>query len=173
MGTSTGGSLAVWAAAQPRWRNTLAALVLLSPNFGLRHPAARLLTWPGGGLVVRVLVGKERRFEPQNERQGRHWTACYPSSALLQLMALVRDVRALPLRTVTMPVFVAYSERDKVVDPAATRRALTRFGSTEVRLYAVEGDGDANHHVVAGDILSPATTGPLAREILSFMERVA
>ncbi len=171
MGTSTGGSLAVWAAAQPRWRSALAALVLVSPNFGLRHPLAPLLTWPGGRLVARMLVGRERRFEPENERQARHWTTCYPSSALLPLMALVHDVRALPFETVTVPVFVAYSEQDQVVDPRATRAALARFGSSEVSLHVVEGDGDPSHHVLAGDILSPSTTRPLARQILTFLER--
>lgn len=172
MGTSTGGSLATWAAAQRRWSGTLAALVLVSPNFGLRHPAAPLLTLPGGRLVARLLVGKERRFEPDNERQAHHWTVRYPSLALLPLMRLVRDVRALPLETVTVPVFVAYSKHDKVVSPRATRKTIARLGSPEVRVYRVEGDGDPSHHVVAGDILSPATTRPLANEILTFLERI-
>ncbi len=172
MGTSTGGSLAVWAAAQGHWTGVLAALVLLSPNFGLRHPVAPLLTWPGGALIARLLVGKERRFEPQNELQARHWTARYPSSALLPLMELVRDVRALSLSSVTVPVFAAYSERDRVVSPDALKAALARFGSPEVRSFPVEGDGDVNHHVIAGDILSPATTEPLANEILDFLERI-
>ncbi len=172
MGTSTGGSLAMWAATQPEWRGSLAALVLVSPNFGLRHPAAPMLAWPVGGLVARLLVGKERRFEPENERQAHHWTVRYPSSALLPLMRLVRDVRALPLETVTVPVFVAYSKHDRVVAPRATRRALARLGSAEVHMHRVEGDGDPSHHVLAGDILSPATTESLAHEILTFLERI-
>ncbi len=170
MGTSTGGSLAMWAAAQPRWQEVLAALVLVSPNFGVRHPLAPLLAWPGGRLAARVLVGRERRIRIQNERHARHWTGRYPSSALVPLMSLVRAVRALPLERVTTPVFVAYSARDRVVSPAATRRAIARLGSSAVRVHAVEGEGDTQHHVLAGDILSPATTRPLAGEVLAFLE---
>ncbi len=172
MGTSTGGTLALWLGAQRRWKDSLAALVLLSPNLALRSRAARLLVGPWGRFVVRLILGPERCFEPRNEAQSRHWTTCYPSSAILSVTALVRIVRALPLEEVNAPVFMAYSPLDRVVDPSAALAALGRIGSPLKRSLVVEGDEDTQHHVLAGDILSPGTTAPVAREIIEFLEQV-
>lgn len=172
MGTSTGGALALWLAAQPRWREHVAALVLLSPNLRLRNRAAALVRGALGRLLLRVAVGREYGFEPQNEAQARHWTTRYPSSALLPMIELTRTVRRLPLEKVNVPAFVAYSPLDRVVDPEATLAALDRMASPVQRRYVVRDDGDAHHHVLAGDILSPGTTAGLATEILDFLEHL-
>ncbi len=172
LGTSTGGTLALWIAGQRRWRDVLAALALISPNLALRSRAAPLLSGPFGRLIVRLAVGREYRFEAQNEAQALHWTTCYPSSALAAMMRLVRAVHALPLEEVNVPAFMAYSPLDRVVDPSAALAAMRRLGSPVKRTLAVEGDGDAQHHVVAGDILSPETTAFVAREIFDFLEEI-
>lgn len=172
LGTSTGGTLALWIAGQRRWRDVLAALVLVSPNLALRSRAARLLSGRLGRLLARLAVGRDYRFEAQNEAQALHWTTRYPSSALVAMMRLVRAVRALPLEQVNVPAFMAYSPLDRVVDPSAALAAMRRLRSPVKRTFAVEGDGDAQHHVVAGDILSPGTTAALTREILEFLEEI-
>jgi len=48
MGTSTGGTLATWQAVQGD-QEEIAALVLLSPNFGPADRRTEILTWPWGG----------------------------------------------------------------------------------------------------------------------------
>lgn len=172
MGTSTGGTLALWIAGQHHWRDVLAALVLVSPNLALRGRTASLLAGPLGPLIVRLAVGRDYRFEARNEAQSLHWTTRYPSSALVSMMKLVRTVGALPLEEVNVPTFMAYSPLDRVVDPKAALAVMTRLGSPSKRTFALEGDGDVQHHVLAGDILSPGTTLPLAREIIAFLEEI-
>jgi len=172
MGTSTGGTLTLWLAAQRRWRERMAALVLLSPNLRLRSRAAALVRGPLRGLLLRLVVGREYRFEPQNESQARHWTTQYPSISLLPMIELTRRVRRLHLEDVNVPVFVAYSPLDRVVDPKSALAAVDRLASPVKRRYVVRGDGDAQHHVLAGDILSPGTTAGLAAEILDFLEHL-
>ncbi len=172
MGTSTGGTLALWLAARTRWRERMAALVLLSPNLRVRNRAAALVRGAWGRLLLRAAVGREYRFEPQNEAQARHWTTRYPSSSLLPMIELTRTVRRLPLEKVNVPVFVAYSPLDRVVDPRSTLTALERLTSPVKRRHVVRDDGDAQHHVLAGDILSPGTTAGLAAEILDFLEHL-
>jgi esterase/lipase len=168
VGTSTGGTLAVWAAEQERWRGSLAAVVLLSPNFGPRDPGAGMLLWPWGEILARIAVGTERCFEPLNQEQARHWTTCYPTRALLAMMALVELVRSSDLGLVRAPLLVLYSPQDAVVDARATERLFPRFGSERKELLVLEG-ADPSHHILAGDIVSPGSTDRSVAEILRFL----
>ena len=172
VGTSTGGTLAVWAAAQPRWRERLAAVVLISPNFGPRDGTAEILLWPWGGLLARAVVGAERCFEPLNGEQERHWTTCYPTRALLPMMALVDHVRELDPEEVRSPLLVLYSPRDQVVDAQATEAIVAAFASPVKRVEGFTGSEDPSHHVLAGTIISPGTTGAATLRILDFVRGV-
>lgn len=169
IGTSTGGTLALWTAAQERWRKRLLALVLVSPNLGPRDPAARVLLWPWGGLIARSIVGRERCFEPANERQGRHWTTCYPTGALVPMMALTEHVRSMAPNLVRVPTLVFYSPDDQVVDAGRVRTFFSGLAAEPKELVPVSGSGDPEHHVLTGDILSPQTNGRVVDDILRFL----
>lgn len=173
VGTSTGATLAVWMAAQEAWRERIAALVLLSPNFRPRDRASRVLLWPWGGLLARLVVGPERCFEPTSPANEEHWTTCYPTRALLPMMALVEHVRTMPLGGITAPALVFYSTNDQIVDPFETQRLAPRLGGTPVRLVVLEGLGDPAHHVLAGDIMSPALNDRVVGEIVGFVRPLA
>jgi esterase/lipase len=169
VGTSTGGTLAVWAAGRPEARDDLAALVLVSPNF---HPAdrrSRLLVWPWGRQLARGIAGGERCFDAANEGQATHWTTCYPTEALLPMMALVEHVRTMRVEDVTAPILIVYSRADRVVDPSETEAIFPRFGSATKTLFAVEGSTDPSQHILAGDIMGPETTDELVSRILVFL----
>jgi len=173
IGTSTGGTLATWAAAQGGWRDDLLAVILVSPNFGVRDPRARMLLWPWGGLLARLVVGGERCFTPANPAQARHWTTCYPTRALLPMMALVAYVRRLDPRRIEAPLLLLYSHDDDVVDPVRTERLFARLGSSRKRMEAVEGSPEGDHHVLAGDILSPGYTTQVLGLVLDFLAPLA
>jgi len=170
MGTSTGGTLALWAAAQPEAAERVAALVLVSPNLGLRDPASRVLTWPWGGLIARLAVGSERCFQPLNPAQAEHWTECYPTRALLPMGALVKHVASMDFSSVRVPTLVVYSREDGVVDPEVTRRVLAGLGGgTGPAYFEVLHSDDPQRHVLAGSILSPGSTGEVRRAVLDFL----
>jgi len=172
LGTSTGGTLAVWTASRPEARDDVAALVVLSPNFGPRDASARVLMWPWGGLIARAVVGAERCFEPANEVQARHWTTCYPTRALLPMMALVERTRTLDFAEVTAPLLMMYSNEDLVVDPDATVATFGHFGGVPKTLLPVAASPGAAFHVLAGDILSPETTDTVANAVITFLAQV-
>jgi len=172
MGTSTGATLALWAAAEPRWRSRLAGVLLMSPNLGLPDPRARILLWPWGGVLARLVEGPERSFEPRNALQERYWTTRYPTEALLPMMAAVRMIEQTPLGAVEAPILVAYDPDDTVVDPGETERRFPDLGSQWKRLQPVTVPEGADAHVIAGDILNPALTLPLLTEMLDFLRAV-
>ncbi len=169
VGTSTGATLALWVAARPEAAGRTAALVLVSPNLGLRDRSSRLLLWPWGGLIARAVVGAERCFEAENEAQALHWTTCYPTRALLPMAALVAHVRSLDLGRVRVPTVVVYSRQDAVVDPAETERVLAGLGGGAPTYVLVEDSGDPAHHVIAGAIMSPRTTDRVRERIREFV----
>jgi esterase/lipase len=168
-GTSTGATLALWAARRPEAAGRLAALVLISPNLGPREGAADVLLWPWGGLIARAVVGPERCFQPESPAQALHWTTCYPTRALLPMMAIVAHVRSLDLGAVRAPTVVVYSPRDAVVDPEAARRVLAGLGGAGPTYFVLEESGDPAHHVIAGDIMSPGTTAAVREHVVAFL----
>jgi pimeloyl-ACP methyl ester carboxylesterase len=170
IGTSTGGTLATWAASQEEAQSRVGAVVLVSPNF---HPAdrraSRVLLYPWGGVLARMIVGGERCFKAENDRQERHWTTCYPTSALLPMMALVEHVRTMNLAAVTARTLVIFDPGDAVVDPEETERVIAAMSGTRPVVSIYEGTGDPSRHVLAGDILSPESNDGIGRLMFNFL----
>ena len=170
IGTSTGGTLAVWAASREEAGGRLAAVVMISPNFHPKDRMSRLLLYPWGGVVARVVSGAERCFTEENAEQALHWTTCYPTSALLPMMALVEHVRTLDLSGVRVPMLVMYSPSDDVVDPGETQRVVATLTGADGKVFVYKGAGDPAQHVLAGDILSPESTAVIVARVLQFLE---
>lgn len=169
-GTSTGGTLAAWAAGRPEARRHIAALVLVSPNLHPKDRASRALLYPWGRQIATAVTGQERCFRPENDRQARHWTTCYPTSALLPMMALVEHVRTMDASAIEVPTLVVMSPDDQVVDAEETRRFVERMSEAEVRVHTVASSSDPASHVVAGDIMSPTSTGEVELAIVAFLQ---
>ena len=78
--------------------------------------------------------------------------------------ALIRAVRNLDVGTITLPALFLVSPADTIVDPAATEDVAARWGGPHT-LVQVPVTGDPNNHVLAGRILSPATSAEIAGRI--------
>lgn len=166
--TSTGAALATWAATRPELADGIAGLVLVSPNYGVRASGAWLLSQPWGGLIAELLVGPERGFEPRNEGHGRYWTPRYPTRATLAMDALTRLARNSPVETVRAPALFVFSDDDRIVRAELTRAIAARWGAAHDLLVVTETD-DPEHHLVAGDVLSPSTTAATASAIANWI----
>lgn len=169
VGTSTGATLGVWLAAQPATPDLL-ALVMISPNFYPKDPSARFLLWPWGKQLLRLMQGEYREWPPRNERQKLYWTTRYPSRVLVELMSLVDLVEKTDLGRISAPTLVLYSPNDQVISAARIEARFPEIGASMKRLVPVEVSGDSSNHVIAGDVLSPETTLPLADEIFDFLQ---
>jgi alpha-beta hydrolase superfamily lysophospholipase len=168
---SSGGSLASWAATQPDRSESVAALVLISPNFGLQGAGAGILTMPFGGVVAELLIGKERGFEPLNEAHARYWTHRYPTVALLPVAAMAAMAYAAPVEQAKIPALFIFSDDDKVVRPERTRAIAARWGAPHA-IVTVDDSTDPSDHVIAGDALSPNTTDVLVDRIVAWQHTI-
>ncbi|MFA9459488.1 alpha/beta hydrolase [Thiohalorhabdus sp. Cl-TMA] len=171
VGTSTGGTLAAWLAANVD-QTGVAGYHLISPNFGPRHPLAELLLLPGAETWSTWIHGPVHRFNPVTEDHARYATAEFPTPALIPMMRLVARVRALDLGRACRPVQVLYCPRDRVVAPSTIRAAYQRLGGPRKELLAVEDPGDPALHLLAGDLLSPGTNRQVVEAMRAFMDPV-
>lgn len=168
--TSTGGTMAAEAALQPDMSQGMAGIIFVSPNFGLRPLAARLLTMGGVRTWGPIVAGAERCFDPVNGRQKTFWTTCYPTLALLPMAAVARHAGAADYSGVTVPALFLFSDADQVVSPDATRRVAAGWGAPATLLPQVIGpDDDAYNHVITGDILSPSMTAPISFTMIGWI----
>ena len=167
--TSTGGTLAAIAAADPALSEGIVGIVLVSPNFGLAHPAGQLLSLPGVRWWGPLIAGEERGFQPVNAANERYWTTRYPTVSAVPMAALVDYAKALDYGAATVPLLVLYSEEDRVVSPDTTREIAARWAGPATLAPQVLGEGDdAYDHVLAGDILSPGMTDDVVAEVLDW-----
>ena len=172
IGTSTGGSLAAWAASQPEYRGNIAALILISPNLGPRQPLAPLLTLPWGLQLARLLTGGVAEWEPVNAAQRRYWTERVPAEALPPMMGSVHLARSSTSEPWPFPVLVLTSTEDQVVSQAKTRRWFQGIQSPRAEWVEYGQVGDPSSHVIAGDILSPENNVLVLNEISRFLTEV-
>ncbi|CAN7277260.1 alpha/beta hydrolase [Neorhizobium sp. LjRoot104] len=171
IGTSTGASLATLALADPKIAPRISAAVFLSPNYGINSLGAFLLTTPVAPQLSRLLLGENRGFTPYNDRHAAHWTTRYPTSALLPMAALVRLSVESPVEQVRTPALFLYSSLDQVIRPDKVRAVAGRWGGPH-EIFDLGRTGDPGNHVIAGDIVSPATTGPLADRAVAWLRTV-
>ncbi|SLN17110.1 Thermostable monoacylglycerol lipase [Pseudoruegeria aquimaris] len=169
--TSTGGTFAALAALEPALVEDVAGIVFVSPNFGINNPLAPLLTWPAARHWVGLVGGAERAFEPQNEGHGTYWTTRYPTVSVLPMAAAVKHAASQDYGSVSIPALFVFSDEDRVVRPDITREIAARWGGP-VKIVNMDGGegGDPFHHVIAGDILSPAGTQPAVEAIGAWIE---
>lgn len=167
--TSTGGTLAAEAARHPDLGPQIDGLVLVSPNFGLNNSAAPILTLPFVRAWGPLVAGHERCFEPINDRQAQYWTTCYPTEAVFPMAALAEHATAGSYDAAKAPLLTLVSPKDQVVSPAATAAVAARWGGPVTTHQVVLAPGDDPFaHVIAGDVLSPAQTGPVSDLIIKW-----
>ena len=169
IGSSTGGTLATWIATRTEVDGYLAAIVLVSPNFHPKDRKSRIFLQPWGESLARLLVGSERCWEPMNEEQARHWTFCYPIEAITPMMALVERVRTMDVSSISVPTLVIYSKDDAVVDARETVRRLSGMIGTHVSTANAPASTDPERHVLAGDIVSPASNDQVRHLMADFL----
>jgi alpha-beta hydrolase superfamily lysophospholipase len=168
IGTSTGGTLAAWAAEQPQLMRNVLGMVLISPNFELRAASVGLLNMPWGETILPRVFGDRRSFEPVNELHGKWWTTSYPSRAVFPMAALQKTVNTQDESKIAVPVLVFYSRRDTVVDPGVTVRKFAQWAGPH-ELVEINNSEDPSNHVIAGDILSPGTTEAVVNQALAWV----
>lgn len=170
LSTSTGGTLAAAAAMDAELSKDVAAMIFVSPNFGVNDPAAPLLTLPGARWWVPLVAGPTRSFAPDSDAQAAFWTTSYPTVSLLPMAALVKAVAGLDFSQARVPALFWISPEDQVVRADITVDVADRWGGVSEVHTVATGEGiDPSGHVIAGAIMSPAGTDPAMEGMVQWL----
>lgn len=166
---STGATLAALAiSAQLHGSQSIGALALISPNFGLRPLSTRLLSWPWMPLILPAFVPR-RSFQPINDAHGRYWTEDYRVEALFEMQALIDAADRVDFSSIRIPTLLIASAADDVVDFQVTEEIAARWPTAKLQVVQPPA-GAPSSHVLAGDILNPTLTSQLQQQIGDFLE---
>jgi pimeloyl-ACP methyl ester carboxylesterase len=172
IGTSTGGTLATWLAAQPSVAPLIHSLILISPNFFPKNPLAAAALCPPTLRLLARFFGSWRSFSVVNATHARYWTIRYPLRAIATMMQLVWRAWRIDLKEATMPLLMMVNPWDRVINVTlAVMRYLT-FPGARKRLVLFTGNKDPGRHVLAGEILAPEGTDKALDRIQLFLKAV-
>lgn len=173
MGTSTGGTLALYFAGGDK---DIAALLLYSPNVEIYDSTAKFLSWPWGEQIIKTVYdGDFYEYEADSLKQN-YWTTKYRLEALLQLQVLL-DVTMTEdvFKSVIQPTFIGYyykdeEHQDRVISVPALLKMYDELGTTNTRKRKVAFP-DVGSHVMTSYITSKDLKS-VEKETYNFIEEV-
>ena len=158
MGTSTGCTLAIQMAAN--YPETIAAVILYSPNVRLANKTTWLLARPFGLQMGRMFFGGKYRVLEPDPKTEPYWDNMYRVEGIVYLqMLLEKTMKTKVFEKVTQPVFVGYYYKDKEhQDPTVSVSAILwmveNLGTPADKKVAVAFP-DADAHVIGCDLTNP------------------
>ena len=69
--------------------------IFVSPNFGINHKLASLITWPLSEYWLSLIIGKTTESKARNDLNAKYWTLAYPTDALIPMAKLVKKIKTL------------------------------------------------------------------------------
>ncbi len=173
MGTSTGGTLALYLAQGDK---DIASLLLYSPNVKIYDPSAVLLSGPWGLEIAKTIMDSDFYESEADSLKKSYWTTRYRVEALTQLQALL-DVTMKPdvFQKIHQPTFLGYyykneEEQDKVVSVPALLEMYDELG-VKSHLKRKVAFPQVGNHVMTSYITSKDLES-VKRETIGFLEEV-
>ena len=171
MGCSTGGTLAIYLAANDP---SIHSLVLLSPNIDIYSQTTDLLTGPWGKKLAYSLIGPRRQVAP-GDTIPRYWSGIYHTDGLIALQGLLdQTMQPSTFSKLAMPLFCGYyykdeDEQDFVVSVEAMldMQSHLKTPNTAQRFVAFP---DAGDHVIGSIYKNPNYTS-VEEAIFDFLVR--
>jgi esterase/lipase len=124
MSTSTGSTLALKLAGE--YPDDVYALINMSPNIALRHPAAFISNNPWGLQIARLVVGGDYNVTDANEEESKYWTKKYRLEAVSQMEQLLETSMTKDLfQRIKQPsLTVYYYKNEEEQDPLVKVSAM-------------------------------------------------
>lgn len=174
MSTSTGCTFALMLAAA--FPEKVYGLINLSPNIRVNSAAAFLLNDPWGKQIAHMVIGEERRIEPDTAAYSLYWDTLYTLSALVELQSLL-ETAMVPqtFAKIEQPVLNLYyfkneEEKDQVVNVEKIKW-MHRHLATPEDEKVLKALATPGNHVLASPIKSDDVE-VVIEEIIAFCDQV-
>jgi esterase/lipase len=107
MSTSTGATLGTYLAAENP--DIVHAHIMYSPNFGLVHKSAKILLWPWGMQIARLINGGKYRKSNFETDEHQYWTVRQRLEGIAALQHLIKHTCKDELfKKINSPYFIGY-----------------------------------------------------------------
>ncbi|MCW9705243.1 alpha/beta hydrolase [Fodinibius salsisoli] len=164
MGCSTGGSLALYLAAQADDRHNIAGLILYSPLIQFYGLKGKLLQHPFSRTLLKRLIPSSYLITTSevSQAESKIWNSSYALRGALALGAFVEhQMRSELFGKVRCPVFTGYyykdsNNQDNTVSVPAIQRMLTMLGTPTAQVHSANFP-EAKNHVICSSLLSKST----------------
>lgn len=161
MGTSTGGSLALYLASKPAYQKDIASLILYSPLIDFYGISTKFLTNKLSRKALAIIPGKKHLIKTKNTTfaEDKIWNKRYALAGALELGAFVENNMTTSLfKEVSHPTFVGYyyknkDNQDNVVSVSAIKKMAQNLG-TRTELLHISNFPEANNHVICSSLVS-------------------
>lgn len=178
MGTSTGGSLALFLAATSSYREKINSLILYSPLIRFYGIKQKLLQWPLSRNMLSIFPGKSYPIEESaaTKAEERIWYTSYALQGALALGKFVdQHMRSLTYKKVHCPVFTGYYYKnkqlqDKVVSVKAIQNMIPKLGTPSKYRTSVAFP-HAQTHVICSSLLSQSVASVI-KETSCFLKYI-
>ncbi len=178
MGTSTGGSLALFLAATSPFRADINSLVLYSPLIRFYGIKQKLLQWPLSRKMLNIILGRSYSIEESaaTEAEERIWNTSYALQGALELGKFVGHyMRSPTYKKIQCPVFSGYYYKnrqlqDKVVSVKAIQIMMQKLG-TPLKYRTSVAFPHAQTHVICSSLLSQSVSSVI-KETFCFLKYI-
>ena len=165
MSTSTGSTLALKLAAE--YPDDVDALINLSPNIALKHPAAFVSNNPWGLQIARLIVGGKYNMSDSNDEESKYWTKKYRLEAVCQMQQLLETTMSKDLfhRIKQPSLTVYYYKNEEEQDPQVRVSAMLEMNeqlSTPKELKVAANVPTAGAHPLGSSLTSKDVEGVYA-----------
>jgi len=170
--TSNGAPLALWLKQQPGVAERLGALFFIAPNFRLRNPAGRMLTWPWADVWAGWVAPKQIHWELNTDLERLVWTTGYSIKAVQQCQALLDWVQRIRYDNEETPLALMYVAADPTVHAESAIAVFNQWGRAlhpPVSKELIEIKTDAPEHVFVGDAKAPERTDWVVDRLRHFL----
>jgi len=156
MSTSTGGTLSLILASE---NSDIEALILYSPNIEMFDDMTKILTYPWGLQVAKLINGEMVEYPDDPPLEKKYWQSSYNIQAVAYLQSLVENTMVEDtFEKVKQPVFLGYyyldeENQDHTVKVAASINMFENLG-TPTNLKRKVAFPNVGVHPLASDIKS-------------------
>jgi len=180
MGTSTGGSLGLYLAAQNTFKQDIASLVLYSPLIRFYGFKEKFLMIPLGRKSLGLLLGRKHLIKTQQTTyaEDRIWYKEYALQGALALGSFTQHHMQKKLfEKISCPVFVGYyyknnREQDTLVSITAIKRMIKILRSRTQIVKSVNFQ-DAKTHVICSSLVSKSVDSVITQTDLFLKNTVS
>ena len=173
LSSSTGGTISVTSALDEKLSKDIMGYIFVSPNFGINHRLASIITWPFSEYWLKLILGKTIKHYPRNDLNKKYWTMTYPTNALIPMAKLVNEVNDRDFSDIEKPALFYFSLEDKVVNPLKTKQFISGWGGKNTtKIIKLTGNDDKFSHVLAGSIISPNQTQHARKTMVNWIKNL-